>query len=232
MTAVPSRPCRSGDSGEALAPQPRDQRKTTDSPSPRPPRPRPLDAGPFAADVASFELHLAAENKAAGTIRIHTETPRWFAAAHLLSETRKTRWEQVDTQDVQLAAVARGLGPRVADPGRDLPDGQAARRAGGREGVPAPVPASLQPHLAGLRRGGGRLDGAERLVVPADAPAVRRQRTRGARASALRPRHGRLIFPAAAPSGRPGAPAGSGRAAVCRELGIAAEVRIAVSLDP
>lgn len=60
-----------------------------------------LDAGPFAADVASFGLHLAAENKAAGTIRIYTEAPRWFAAAHLLRETGKTRWEQVDVQDVQ-----------------------------------------------------------------------------------------------------------------------------------
>ena len=63
--------------------------------------PRRLDAGPFAADVASFRLHLAAENKAAGTIRIYTEAPSWFAAAYLLRETEKTRWEQVDAQDVQ-----------------------------------------------------------------------------------------------------------------------------------
>jgi hypothetical protein len=35
-----------------------------------------LDAGPFAADVASFWLHLAAENKVAGTIRIYTEADR------------------------------------------------------------------------------------------------------------------------------------------------------------
>jgi site-specific recombinase XerD len=41
-----------------------------------------------------------AENKAAGTIRIYTEAPLWFAA-HLLRETDKTRWEQVGTQDVQ-----------------------------------------------------------------------------------------------------------------------------------
>jgi site-specific recombinase XerD len=105
MTAVPSRPCRSGASSEALAPKLRDQRKTSASPPPRPRRPGPLDAGPFAADVASFELHLAAENKAAGTIRIYTEAPRWFAAAHLLPETDKTRWEQVDTQDVQRWVV-------------------------------------------------------------------------------------------------------------------------------
>ena len=70
-------------------------------PDRRGPGPRRLDAGPFAADVASFRLHLAAENKAAGTIRIYTEAPSWFAAAYLLRETEKTRWEQVDAQDVQ-----------------------------------------------------------------------------------------------------------------------------------
>ena len=75
--------------------------KLPPSPSVRGRRPRQLDAGPFAADVASFGLHLAAENKAAGTIRIYTEAPLWFAAARLLRETDKTRWEQVDTQDVQ-----------------------------------------------------------------------------------------------------------------------------------
>jgi hypothetical protein len=36
-------------------------------------RPKQLEAGPFAADVASFRLHLAAENKAAGTVRTYTE---------------------------------------------------------------------------------------------------------------------------------------------------------------
>jgi len=105
MAAILSRPGRSGVSGEHLAPKPRDERKTSASGSPRLRRPRPLDAGPFAADVASFQLHLAAENKAAGTIRIYTEAPRWFAAAHLLPETDKTRWGQVDTQDVQRWVV-------------------------------------------------------------------------------------------------------------------------------
>jgi integrase/recombinase XerD len=60
-----------------------------------------LDAGPFAADVASFRLHLAAENKAAGTIRIYTDAACWFAASYLLAETGKTRWEQVDAADVR-----------------------------------------------------------------------------------------------------------------------------------
>ena len=91
MAAVPSHPRRSSASGEALAPKLRDERKTSASQALRLRRPRLLDAGPFAADVSSFELHLAAENKAAGTIGIYTEAPRWFAAAYLLPETSKTR---------------------------------------------------------------------------------------------------------------------------------------------
>ena len=78
-----------------------DERKTSTVAGRRRCRPGLLDAGPFAADVASFRLHLAAENKAAGTIRIYTEAPLWFAAAHLLSETGKTSWGQVGAQDVQ-----------------------------------------------------------------------------------------------------------------------------------
>jgi hypothetical protein len=78
-----------------------DERKTSADLDRRRRRPGRLEAGPFAAEVFSFRLHLAAENKAAGTIRIYTEAPLWFAAAYLLRETGKTRWEQVETQDVQ-----------------------------------------------------------------------------------------------------------------------------------
>ena len=305
-----------------------------------------MNPGSFGADVASFELHLAAENKAAATIRIYTEAPRWFASAYLLAETDKTRWEQVDTQDVQRwvvwllrhytesyayqqyrslqqffrwlavedeiadpmarlrapkvsdkpvpffssvelskldeacrgsafaqrrdaailavfrstgirltemagirhhpddldhgdvdlgrreiyvrgkggkdrivridretarridrylrarveapagvprAVVARRRRPRAADPRRDLPDDQAARSAGRRAGLPAPVPAPFQPHLAGTRRRRGRPDGAERLVLPADAEAVRGQRPRCPRPPQLRPRDGATV---------------------------------------
>jgi site-specific recombinase XerD len=60
-----------------------------------------LDAGPFAVDIASFRLHLAAENKAAGTIRIYCGAVRWFAASHLLAETDKTRWGEVGAADVR-----------------------------------------------------------------------------------------------------------------------------------
>jgi integrase/recombinase XerD len=68
-------------------------------------RPKQLEAGPFAADVASFRLHLAAENKAAGTVRTYTEAALSFAAVQLLRETDKTRWELVSGQDVQRWTV-------------------------------------------------------------------------------------------------------------------------------
>ncbi|MGD0247168.1 MAG: hypothetical protein ABSB59_43520 [Streptosporangiaceae bacterium] len=42
-------------------------------PLPRPRRGNPLDAGPFAPEIGSFRLHLAAEGKAAKTIRTYTE---------------------------------------------------------------------------------------------------------------------------------------------------------------
>jgi hypothetical protein len=78
-----------------------DERETTAVPKRRRRRLKQLDAGPFAADVTSFRLHLAADNKADGTIRIYTEAPLWFAATHVLREADKTSWKQVNTQDVQ-----------------------------------------------------------------------------------------------------------------------------------
>jgi hypothetical protein len=72
---------------------PGDESKTMAAPPRRLLRPRKLDAGVFGADVASFRLHLAAENKAERTITAYTEAVRWFAAAHLLCQTSKARWE-------------------------------------------------------------------------------------------------------------------------------------------
>jgi len=60
-----------------------------------------LDAGPLAADISSFRLNLAAENKAEKTVRVYIDAVRWFAAAHLLRETDKTRWEEVEADDVR-----------------------------------------------------------------------------------------------------------------------------------
>jgi site-specific recombinase XerC len=98
-SAVPT--CKSRNLDSLVSREPLVEREATASPGCRRRCPRQLDAGPFAADVASFRLHLAAENKAGATIRIYTEAPLWFAATHLLRETGKTRWEQVEAQDVQ-----------------------------------------------------------------------------------------------------------------------------------
>ena len=71
------------------------------APRSRPGQPKPLDAGDFQPEVSSFRLHLAAEGKAAKTVRTNTEAVRWFAAAHLLPSAGRASWEQVTRQDVQ-----------------------------------------------------------------------------------------------------------------------------------
>ena len=62
---------------------------------------KPLDAGSFAPEIGSFRLHLAAEGKAAKTVRTYTEAVAWFAAAHIIPRTGCTRWDQVSGHDVQ-----------------------------------------------------------------------------------------------------------------------------------
>jgi hypothetical protein len=64
-------------------------------------RRKPLAAGVFQPEISSFRLALAAEGKAAKTVRNYTEAVQWFAAAHLLPQTFCTRWEQVSGQDIQ-----------------------------------------------------------------------------------------------------------------------------------
>ena len=64
-------------------------------------QPKRLDAGGFQPEISSFRLHLAAEGKAAKTIRTYTEAVQWFAAVHLLTQASRTGWEQVSRQDVQ-----------------------------------------------------------------------------------------------------------------------------------
>jgi site-specific recombinase XerD len=81
--------------------EPQEERKTMTVPPPRPRRRKPLDAGPFAPEIGSFRLHLAAEGKAAKTVRTYTEAVAWFAAAHLIPRTSCTRWDQVSGHDVQ-----------------------------------------------------------------------------------------------------------------------------------
>jgi len=55
--------------------------------------------------VGSFWLHLATEGKAGRTLDTYTKAVRWFAAAHLVPHADKTRWEQVDRQDLQRWTV-------------------------------------------------------------------------------------------------------------------------------
>jgi integrase/recombinase XerD len=52
-------------------------------------------------EISSFRLHLAAEGKAAKTVRTYTEAVQWFAGAHLLPREDCTSWEEVRRQDVQ-----------------------------------------------------------------------------------------------------------------------------------
>ena len=70
---------------------------------------------------------------------------------------------------VAARAVAWDEQPGADDGERDLPDDQPPRPAGRNRCVDAPVPASLQPYLAGPRRQRRGPDGAEWLVLSADA---------------------------------------------------------------
>jgi site-specific recombinase XerD len=71
------------------------------APHPSPWQRKQLDARCLQPEISSFRLHLAAEGKAAKTVRTYTEAVQWFAAARLLRETSRTRWEEVGRQDVQ-----------------------------------------------------------------------------------------------------------------------------------
>jgi hypothetical protein len=78
-----------------------DQSKTMLPPRRRPRVAKNLDAGPLEGEVQSFGLHMAAEGKAPRTIRAYTEAVRWFAAAYVLPETDKRRWEEVGKADLK-----------------------------------------------------------------------------------------------------------------------------------
>ena len=202
---------------------PGDERKSPAPQSRRVQRPGGLDAGPFAADIASFRLHLAAENKAAGTIRIYTDAARWFATSRLLAETGKTRWEQVDAADVREWIVwllgryseayayqqYRSLQQffRWLAVEEDLPSPMARLRPPKVAGRPVPYFTSDElSRLARECQGGTfaqRRDAAILDVFLATgiriaelaAAALRRQRTERQSAAPLRPHHGRLTCP-------------------------------------
>ena len=95
---------------------------------------------------------------------------------------RPQLWLGVDNREPLTAA---GIYQMIARRGRQCRRGR----------LPAPVPAPLQPHLAGPRRPRGRPDGTQRLDLPADAPPLRRQRPQRPRPPHLRPHHDRHIRP-------------------------------------
>jgi site-specific recombinase XerD len=82
-----------------------DQSEIMLPPRRRPLVPKDLDAGPLEAEVQSFALHMGAEGKAPRTIRNYTEAVRWFAAAYVLPETGKRRWEEVGKADIRRWTV-------------------------------------------------------------------------------------------------------------------------------
>ena len=64
-------------------------------------QPKQPGAGCFQPEISSFRLHLAAEGKAARTVRTYTEAVQWFAVAHLRRVAGRAGWEEVRRQDVQ-----------------------------------------------------------------------------------------------------------------------------------
>jgi integrase/recombinase XerD len=71
------------------------------APRPRSRQPKQLDAGIFQAEINSFALRLAAEGKAAKTIRTYTEAVRWFAATGLSGRPGLGSWDQVTSSEIQ-----------------------------------------------------------------------------------------------------------------------------------
>src|SRR5450755_4841382 len=64
-------------------------------------QPKQLDAGGLQPEISLFLLHLAAEGKAARTVRTYTEAVQWFAAGRLRREPGRTSWAEVSKHDVQ-----------------------------------------------------------------------------------------------------------------------------------
>jgi site-specific recombinase XerD len=71
------------------------------APRPHSRQPKQLNAGMFQAEISSFALRLAAEGKAAKTIRTYTEAVQWFAAATLSGQADRGSWAQVTARDIQ-----------------------------------------------------------------------------------------------------------------------------------
>lgn len=71
------------------------------APQARSRQPKQLDAGGLQPEISSFGLQLAAEGKAATTVRTYAEAAQWFAAAHLIAKAGRAAWQGVSKRDVQ-----------------------------------------------------------------------------------------------------------------------------------
>ena len=100
-------------------------------------QPKQLDAGIFQAEISSLALRLAAEGKAAKTIRTYTEAVQWFAAARLPGR--------------RLGAGGQAGYPAVDD----MAAGPLQQRL---RQQPVPCPAAVL-QMAGRRRPAARPDG-------------------------------------------------------------------------
>jgi site-specific recombinase XerD len=67
--------------------------------------PKNLDAGPYAAAIRSFRLHLSAEGKSPKTVRTYVEAVQWFAATQLVPVGGRGDWSAVTAEDVKVWMV-------------------------------------------------------------------------------------------------------------------------------
>ena len=134
-------------------------------------------------DLQAREIRIRGKGGTARTVKIGHQ------AARSLDRYLRARARHAQAHRPQLWLGVNNRG--AADRDRHLPDRRPPRPAMRGDRVPAPVPAPLQPHLAGPRRSRTGPDGAERVDLPADAHPVRRQRPRRPRPPQLRPDHGR-----------------------------------------
>ena len=145
------------------AADPREERTTMAVPEPCSRPRKQLDAGVFQPEIGSFRLHLAAEGKAAKTIRNYVEAVQWFAAAHL---RRRDLADQV------------GAGGRAGH--RTVDGAPAGPVQPGLRQQPVPRPAAVL-QVAGRRGRAPRPDGP---APPAEGhrharPGVHQRRTAG-----------------------------------------------------
>jgi site-specific recombinase XerD len=111
-------------------------------------KPKQLDAGSFQPEISSFRLHLAAEGKAAKTVRTYTEAVQWFAGEHLLQQAAGGAWEQVTRQDVQQWMVwllDRYSSAYASNQYRALQ--QFFKWLAGEEEIPDPMAGLKPPHV-------------------------------------------------------------------------------------